>query len=42
MAHTKLSTARLPGREYWESDLSYWMPASNTEHPSGSGDVPTQ
>ena len=42
MAHTKLSTARLPGREYWESDLSYWMPASNTEHPNGSGDLPTQ
>jgi LCP family protein required for cell wall assembly len=40
MAHTKLSTGRLPGREYWENELSYWMPASNTHHPSGSGDVP--
>ena len=40
LAHTKLSTDRLPGREYWENNLSYWMPASNTHHPSGSGDVP--
>ena len=40
MAHTKLSTGRLPGREYWENELSYWMPASNTHHPSGSGEVP--
>jgi LCP family protein required for cell wall assembly len=40
MAHTKLSTGRLPGREYWENELSYWMPASNMHHPSGSGDVP--
>jgi LCP family protein required for cell wall assembly len=40
MAHTKLSTGRLAGREYWENELSYWMPASNTQHPSGHGDVP--
>jgi len=40
LAHTKLSTDRLPGREYWENNLSYWMPASNTHHPSGSGDTP--
>ena len=40
MAHTKLSTERLAGREYWENELSYWMPASNAHHPSGSGDVP--
>lgn len=40
MAHTKLSTGRLAGREYWENELSYWMPASNTHHPSGHGDVP--
>ena len=40
MAHTKLSTERLEGREYWENELSYWMPASNAHHPSGSGDVP--
>ena len=40
MAHTKLSTGRLPGREYWENELSYWMPASNTHYPSGSGEVP--
>jgi LCP family protein required for cell wall assembly len=40
MGHTKLSTGRLPGREYWENELSYWMPASNTHHPSGSGELP--
>jgi LCP family protein required for cell wall assembly len=40
MAHTKLSTERLPGREFWENDLSYWMPASNTHHPTGNGEVP--
>ena len=40
MAHTKLSTRRLAGREYWENDLSYWMPASNLNHPSGSGETP--
>jgi len=40
MAHTKLSTGRLAGREYWENELSYWMPASNAHHPSGSGEVP--
>jgi LCP family protein required for cell wall assembly len=40
MANTKLSTGRLAGREYWENELSYWMPASNTQHPSGHGDVP--
>jgi LCP family protein required for cell wall assembly len=37
MAHTKLSSQRLPGREFWENDLSYWMPASNSHHPSDSG-----
>lgn len=40
MGHTRLSTRRLPGREYWENDLSYWMPASNAHHPSGNGDPP--
>jgi anionic cell wall polymer biosynthesis LytR-Cps2A-Psr (LCP) family protein len=40
LTHTKLSTDRLPGREYWENNLSYWMPTSNTHHPSGSGDTP--
>lgn len=40
MAHTKLSTGRLAGREHWENELSYWMPASNTHHPSGNGEVP--
>lgn len=41
MAHTKLSTSRLPGREYWENDLSYWMPNSNTLHPTGNGEEPS-
>lgn len=41
MAHTKLSTTRLPGRLYWEHDLSYWMPNSNTLHPTGNGEEPT-
>jgi anionic cell wall polymer biosynthesis LytR-Cps2A-Psr (LCP) family protein len=40
MAHTRLSTRRLPGREYWENDLSYWMPDSNSNHPSGNGEPP--
>ncbi len=41
MAHTKLSTKRLPGRPYWQNDLSYWMPDSNTHYPSGSGEEPS-
>jgi anionic cell wall polymer biosynthesis LytR-Cps2A-Psr (LCP) family protein len=41
MAHTKLSTKRLPGRLYWENDLSYWMPETNALHPTGSGQEPT-
>ncbi len=40
MAHTKLSTQRLPGRPYWQDDLSYWMPNSNTHYPSGNGEEP--
>ena len=41
MARTNLSTTRLPGRLYWQDDLSYWMPDTNTAHPSGSGQEPT-
>jgi LCP family protein required for cell wall assembly len=41
MAHSKLSTQRLPGRLYWQDDLSYWMPDTNTQHPTGSGEEPT-
>jgi hypothetical protein len=33
MAHTKLSIQRLPGRPYWQDNLSYWMPDTNTQHP---------
>ena len=40
MGHTKLSTQRLNGREYWENELSYWMPATNLQHPSGNGEIP--
>lgn len=40
MGHTKLSTQRLQGREYWENELSYWMPSTNLHHPSGNGDIP--
>jgi len=40
MAQTKLSTQRLPGRLYWQDNLSYWMPDTNTQHPTGSGEEP--
>jgi len=40
LGKTKLSTQGLPGRLYWHNDLSYWMPDSNVEHPSGSGEEP--
>lgn len=40
MAHTKLNSERLPGRLYWQDQLSYWMPDSNRDHPSGSGEEP--
>jgi LCP family protein required for cell wall assembly len=41
MARSKMSSERLPGRLYWQNDLSYWMPASNKEHPTGSGQEPS-
>jgi LCP family protein required for cell wall assembly len=40
MTRSKLSTQRLPGRLYWQDELSYWMPDSNTAHPTGSGEEP--
>lgn len=40
MTNSKLSSQRLPGRLYWQDDLSYWMPDSNTQHPTGSGEEP--
>lgn len=40
MGNSKLSSERLPGRLYWQNDLSYWMPESNKAHPTGSGDEP--
>jgi LCP family protein required for cell wall assembly len=41
LSHSKLSTERLPGRVYWQDELSYWMPDSNQQHPTGSGEEPT-
>jgi polyisoprenyl-teichoic acid--peptidoglycan teichoic acid transferase len=41
MAHTKLSIQRLPGRPYWQDNLSYWMPDTNTQHPPAPGDAET-
>jgi LCP family protein required for cell wall assembly len=35
MAGTKLSTGQIPGRLFWQNDLSYWMPDSNTHYPAG-------
>jgi LCP family protein required for cell wall assembly len=40
MTRSKLSTQRLPGRLFWEDNLSYWMPDSNQRHPHGSGEEP--
>jgi LCP family protein required for cell wall assembly len=40
MTRSKLSSDRLPGRLYWQDDLSYWMPDSNKQHPVGSGEEP--
>jgi LCP family protein required for cell wall assembly len=40
MTRSKLSSERLPGRLYWQDDLSYWMPDSNKQHPTGSGQEP--
>lgn len=40
LAHTRLSTQRLPGRLYWQNNLSFWMPDSNRDHPTGSGEEP--
>ncbi len=40
MTRSKLSTQRLPGRLFWEDNLSYWMPDTNQRHPYGSGEDP--
>jgi LCP family protein required for cell wall assembly len=40
MGQSKLSSERLPGRLYWQNDLSYWMPDSNQAHPTGNGEAP--
>lgn len=40
MAHTRLDTSQLAGRPYWQDDLSYWMPETNQNHPTGEGDPP--
>jgi anionic cell wall polymer biosynthesis LytR-Cps2A-Psr (LCP) family protein len=41
MGHTRLRTQQLPGRLYWQDELSYWMPDSNLDHPTGSGEEPS-
>ncbi len=40
LGQSKLSSSRLPGRLYWDNDLSYWMPDSNRAHPAGNGNAP--
>ena len=40
MTRSKLSTQRLPGRLFWEDNLSYWLPDTNQLHPYGSGEDP--
>jgi LCP family protein required for cell wall assembly len=40
MGRTRLRTQQLPGRLYWQDELSYWMPDSNQAHPSGNGEEP--
>jgi len=32
LAGTKLSTNQLPGRIFWQNDLSYWMPDANSHY----------
>ena len=32
MAGSKLATGQLQGRVFWQNDLSYWMPNSNTHY----------
>jgi len=41
MGQTRLRTQQLPGRLYWQDELSYWMPDSNLDHPTGSGEEPS-
>lgn len=41
MTRSRLSSQRLQGRLYWQNDLSYWMPDSNSNHPTGNGEEPT-
>ena len=41
MATTKLSTSRLPGRPFWNDDLSYWMPDSNLGYQNVADSPPS-
>jgi len=41
MGQTRLRTQQLPGRLYWQDQLSYWMPDSNQAHPTGPGEEPS-
>jgi LCP family protein required for cell wall assembly len=40
MAGTKLATNQLPGRIFWQNDLSYWMPDANTHYQGVDGPAP--
>ncbi|MFM7634118.1 MAG: LCP family protein [Cyanobacteriota bacterium] len=40
MAGSKLSTGQLPGRLFWQNDLSYWMPDSKGHHRGQEGNEP--
>ncbi|MCP9808128.1 LCP family protein [Cyanobium sp. HWJ4-Hawea] len=40
MAGTKLTTNQLPGRIFWQNDLSYWMPDANNHYTGVDGPAP--
>jgi anionic cell wall polymer biosynthesis LytR-Cps2A-Psr (LCP) family protein len=40
LAGTKLSTNQLPGRIFWQNDLSYWMPDANSHYAGVSSPAP--
>ena len=41
MAGSKLATRQLPGRVFWQNDLSYWMPNSNSHYAGMESSEPT-
>lgn len=40
MAGTKLSTSQLPGRIFWQNELSYWMPDANGHYAGVDSSTP--